>query len=124
MLIYLLSWFAKYKAPQTKLQLLCIGEYPGIPHFMGLGQLTTEQLSTLSGQWHEVTAAELHLAAKAWEAYVSSDPTKIERFLRDEDLSPLPFLQPALLCHLRRFPSVSNGLDLLSRGRYSSSLKG
>jgi len=115
MLIYLLSWFAKFKAPQTKLQLLCIGEYPGIPHFLGLAQLTIEQLATLSGQWHEVSAAELHLASKAWKVYASSNPLDLQQFLTEEDLSPLPFLQSALLCHLRRFPSVSNGLGLIEQ---------
>jgi hypothetical protein len=108
-LIYLLDWFSKHKAPQTKLQLLCIGEFPGIELFTGLGQLTTEQLATLMGSWHEVTPEELQTASRAWNAYASPDPTEIVRLLK-EDLSPLPFLREAFFCHLGRFPSLLNGL--------------
>jgi hypothetical protein len=109
MLIYLLDWFSSYKAPQTKLKLLCIGTFPGIEVFMGLGQLNSSQLGSLVGSWHDVTEDELALASKVWQAYASTDPTQVEKLLL-EDLSPLPFLKEALLCHLGRFPSTRNGL--------------
>jgi hypothetical protein len=115
MLIYLLDWFSKNKAPQTKLQLLSIGEFPGIELFTGLGQLTTMQLATLAGQWHEVTSEQLHIASLAWQAYASADPTAIENFLNEDISAAFPFLEDALLCHLGRFPSVSNGLGRLEQ---------
>ncbi|WP_162463113.1 DUF1835 domain-containing protein [Paenibacillus psychroresistens] len=115
MLIYLLDWFSKFKAPQTKLELLCIGEFPGIELFLGLGQLTTAQLATLKDKWQEVTSEQLHLASKAWQVYASSDPLEIERFIKDENLSHLPFLQEAFTYHLERFPSSHNGLSRLEQ---------
>jgi hypothetical protein len=115
MLIYLLDWFCKYKAPQTKLELVCIGEFPGIELFLGLGQLTTVQFATLKDKWQEVTPEQLHLASKAWQVYASSDPTAIEKFLNEENLSPLPFLQDALKYHLTRFPSTHNGLSRIEQ---------
>jgi len=56
-----------------------------------------------------MTAAELSLAQKAWEAYRSPDPHSLERLLA-EDTSALPFLRGALELHLARYPSVRNGL--------------
>src|SRR6266404_2185979 len=48
-LIYLLDWFAQQPRGKTRLSLVCIGEFPGIEDFRGLGQLTGEQMPSLFG---------------------------------------------------------------------------
>lgn len=106
-LIYLLDWFSK-RSPR-RLSLICVGEFPGKPDFRGLGELTGEQLASLFDTRHEVTEAELRLAARAWAAYCSADPGEIVR-LFDDDTSAMPFLGQALRLHLMRFPSARNGL--------------
>jgi hypothetical protein len=111
-LIYLLDWFQGRDLGQTKLSLICIGEFPDVEDFRGLGQLTAAQLASLFEQRHDVTAAELELASAAWEAYRNSDPTTIKRLL-SLNTAALPFLQNALRCHLARFPSTKNGLGFI-----------
>jgi hypothetical protein len=108
-LIYLLNWFAERSLDNTKLSLICIGEFPGLPNFRGLGELSPMQLASLFGERHEVSTAEQKLAGAAWQAYRSPDPTAIQTLL-DTDTAALPFLKPALQLHLERFPSVTNGL--------------
>lgn len=108
-LIYLLDWFSRRPKANTRLSLICIGEFPGKPDFRGLGELTGEQLASLFDQRHEVTEAELSIAGQAWAAYRSADPGAIARLL-EEDTSAMPFLGHALRLHLARFPSVRNGL--------------
>lgn len=108
-LVYLLDHFARRGVGQAHLSLICIGEFPGRPNFRGLGELTAGQLASLFDTRHEVTAAELSLAQKAWEAYRSPDPHRLERLLA-EDTSALPFLRSSLEQHLARYPSVHNGL--------------
>jgi hypothetical protein len=108
-LIYLLDWFSKQSMRESKLSLICIGDFPGVEDFRGLGQLTGEQLASLFDSRHEVTESELNLAARTWTAYCSPSPEEIRRLI-DEDTSALPFLRQALLLHLARFPSVQNGL--------------
>ncbi|HEY2494988.1 MAG TPA: DUF1835 domain-containing protein, partial [Paenibacillus sp.] len=51
MLCYLLHWFVQQSLGKTKLSLLCIGTYPEIKLFRGLGQLSVKQMETLSGTW-------------------------------------------------------------------------
>src|SRR6266850_7831001 len=68
-LIYLLDWFHGRDLGETKLSLICIGEFPGRKDFRGLGELSVEQLASLFGLRHEVTAAELQLASAAWAVY-------------------------------------------------------
>jgi hypothetical protein len=122
-LIYLLDWFADRDLGATKLTLVCIGEFPGIELFHGLGQLNEEQLASLFPQRQSVTETQLQLGSKAWASYSSSNPKDVEALLV-ADLSPLHFLKDALAKHLRRFPSTENGLgrignvglELIARG--------
>lgn len=108
-LLYLLNWFAKYDTRNTRLSLICIGEFPGKENFRGLGELNAEQIASLFPERQEVTPAQLKLAESAWHAYCSTDPTEIEKVLHSET-SLLPFLGKSLGAHLRRFPSTKNGL--------------
>ena len=108
-LIYLLSWFAQHELGKTKLRLICIGQFPGIEDFRGLGQLNGAQLISLFAERREITRAQLDLGARAWTAYSSANPTEIEDLISG-DTAALPFLNIALAKHLQRFPSVRNGL--------------
>ncbi|MCM3702294.1 DUF1835 domain-containing protein [Paenibacillus macerans] len=114
MLAFLLHWFSKQPLGNTKLNLLCIGDYPGIDFFRGMGQLTTEQLETLSGTWRRIGEEELKLGAEIWEAYASRDIEKHIGILRLET-SILPFVHSAFTMHLNRLPSPDNGLGIVEQ---------
>ncbi|WP_339244454.1 sigma-70 family RNA polymerase sigma factor [Paenibacillus sp. FSL F4-0243] len=114
MLCYLLHWFSKQKKGSTKLSLLCIGEYPGIELFRGLGQLSVEQMETLSGTWKLIGDKELKVGQELWEAYVSPNPESLQQLLT-KDTSALPFAYDAFIAHLSRFPSTSNGLGIVEQ---------
>jgi hypothetical protein len=108
-LVYLLGWFSKQAMGNTRLSLICIGSFPGVKNFKGLGQLTPDQLSGLMNERREVTASQLELASQVWQAYSSPDPRAVQAVI-ERDTSELPFLAAALEKHLARFPSVDNGL--------------
>src|SRR5215468_11030150 len=46
-LLQLLAWFAADDRGRAALFLLCIGSYPGVPDFHGLGDLTAAQMASL-----------------------------------------------------------------------------
>lgn len=108
-LIYLLDWFSTQRRDNTRLSLICVGDFPGVEDYRGLGQLTGEQLASLFDKRHEVTNSELKLAERAWASYRSAGPPDIQRLI-DDDTSVMPFLGHALRLHLARFPSMKNGL--------------
>src|ERR1700674_4837551 len=115
-LLYLLNWLAQEDTGNTKLSLICIGEFPGKENFRGLGELNAEQMASLFPGRQQVTSPRLKLAELAWQAYCSPDPTEIEEVV-ESDTSLLPLLGPALQAHLRRFPSTKNGLgNIESKG--------
>ena len=108
-LAYLLNRFSRRNMDKARLSLICIGEFPGRENFRGLGELSAEQMASLFDARHEVTEAEMSLAEKTWSAFCSPDPRRIEDLITEET-SALPYLRSALIQHLARFPSVTNGL--------------
>lgn len=114
MLCYFLHYFSKEKKSSTKLSLLCIGDYPGVELFQGLGQLSVEQLGTLSGTWKLIGDKELEMGQAFWKAYTSQSPEPLQQLLT-QDTSILPYAHSAFQAHLSRFPSMDNGLGVVEQ---------
>lgn len=114
LLIRQLDWFGRRELGERRLSLICIGEFPGVPNFVGLGQLTPEQLASLFGTRETVTKRQVELGRSAWHAFTSPNPTGLER-LPERDMLPLPFLADALRRHLQEFPWTRDGLPRTER---------
>ena len=92
--------------------LICIDRFAGVDRFIGLGQLSPEQMATLVGTEQPVAAEQYVLASEAWAAFRSPDPRRLLAIAADAGrCRPLPFLRDALLRFLAEFPSVANGLS-------------
>jgi hypothetical protein len=89
-LIKVLEWFSCRNLAGVKLSLVCVGRYPGLDQFVGLGELTANQLTSLADTRFRVGEAQYRTAQAAWNAFTSPDPTEIERFIQT-DTSALPF---------------------------------
>lgn len=114
MLCFLLDWFSRRSLGRTRIHLLCVGGMPGVPSFRGLGQLTVEQLMSLSGAWERLGEEEIELGSRIWRRYASpniEDHLDIVRM----DTSALPFVKPAFAMHLARLPSPEHGLGIVEQ---------
>jgi hypothetical protein len=100
--------------PETTAELICIGAFPGLEPFHGLGQLSPVQLSSLWPTRRKVTALQLSLAARAWKAFCAADPLSLRQFLAT-DTTALPYLRPALERFLEEIPSPPDGLGRTER---------
>jgi RNA polymerase sigma factor (sigma-70 family) len=114
LLINLLDWFARRAERPKQLSLICIGEFPAVVPFYGLGQLDSEQLASLLDTRQRVSERQLALGQSAWRAFTGDDPTAIERILA-RDTSSLPFLDGALRRLLEEFPDARTGLPRTER---------
>lgn len=103
-----------------RVSLICIDRFPGVDRFIGLGQLTVEQLAALNGTGASVTRGHYRLAVDAWRAFRSADPRDLVQVAYQlgaaqlpvsEGGPALPFLGDALLRFLAEYPSVDNGLS-------------
>ena len=110
LMIHLIDRLAKPDLGDTKLSLICAGEFPGFELFNGFGELSPEQMATFWGTQHELTSAEIKLAGDAWKAFTSDDPHDLEKIIAG-DCSTLPYLADALRRFLQQYPSVQNGLS-------------
>ena len=100
-------------APE-RITLVCIGEYPGIAHFGGLGQLEPGQLPGLLDSAAALTPAAMELAGAAWSALGAGDPGGLGPVAASR--SPeLRFLGEAFDRLGREYPSTRDGLSLTER---------
>ncbi len=113
-LVRLLDWFARQDLTGHTLSLICVGEYPGLPTFCGLGELTPDQLAGLLPGRVPVTPAMLALGQRAWLALCADSPLASEQLAAD-DPSALPYLGEALVRFLEQFPASEDGLCRLER---------
>ena len=56
--------------------LICIGAFPAVPNFTGLGQLTPDQLASLLDSRHPVSDDEVELGSRAWVRFCAPDPAR------------------------------------------------
>lgn len=100
--------------PDTTAEMICIGAFPGVVPFYGLGQLTAVQLASLWPDRRPVTAEQLSLGTHAWNAFTSPDPGAMPQLLAT-DLDTLPFLGNALRRLLEEYPVSPTGLGRTER---------
>ena len=97
--------------------LICIGEFPGVDRFIGLGQLHAEQLASLYPQRKPVTAEQYALASEGWRAFRADNPSELQSLMVRLKADPtyaantLPFLGGAIQRLFEEYPSTTNGLS-------------
>src|SRR5262249_24593623 len=111
--------------------LICIGEFPGLERFVGLGQLTAQQLASLLDRRVPITERHYEIAGDVWRAFRARDPNDLAQFAtanHPATTDAFPFLEAALRRFLEEYPSVTNGLsrsaDLVVQALVDSPLKG
>jgi len=113
-LIRLLAWFAERPDLQGRLHLIAIDGFPDVDRFIGLGQLSPDQLASLWGTERPVTPGQVELGKQAWAAFRASDPMALHALIAS-GTPELPLLGPALRRHLEDLPWTSDGLMLTER---------
>src|SRR5215472_4283761 len=74
LLLQVLDALSRLGVAPVRATLVSVGEYRGIAHFAGLGQLTAEQLAPLAAEGTRLTGEALELAAAAWAAFRAPEP--------------------------------------------------
>ncbi len=95
--------------------LVAVGEYPGIAHFGGIGELPGERLVALrQTAATAVDAAAFELARQAWAAFTAQDPKGLGQ-LRGEHSPVLRHFSEAVDRLLQEYPWAGDGLSLTER---------
>lgn len=113
-LIRLLDRLARRPMLHRRMRLICIDRFPGIERFIGLGQLSPEQLAALLPQARPLTEGQFALGRQAWKAFRQADPSELWALV-EAGTPDLPLLAGALKRHLMELPGRRDGLALTER---------
>ena len=115
-LAQVLARLRELEVPASRITLISIGEYPGIAHFGGLGELNEKQLEDLlaTKAAAPLTDGAIELADAAWSAFCAPDPSGLAAMARSQS-SELRFLGEAFDRLAREYPSTRDGLSLTER---------
>ncbi|MBA3542337.1 MAG: DUF1835 domain-containing protein [Deltaproteobacteria bacterium] len=95
------------------LTIVSIDRHPEIPTFLGLGQLSPEQLAQLWPNRTPLSRDALDEAISAWIAVTAPDPRALPFLVRR--VKAMPFLAGALERHLEEFPDPTSGMSRTER---------
>ncbi len=111
----ILARLAELRVPAARITLICIGEYLGIAHFGGLGELRPDQLEGLPDLAAVRLSEEaLAFATRAWAALRAPDPRGFAEIVATR--SPeLRFMPEAFDRLGREYPWTRDGLSLTER---------
>jgi hypothetical protein len=114
-LIQIVAKLHELKVPASRITLICIGEYPGIAHFGGLGELKADQLSRLPAMAAmPLTTTALEHATRAWTLFRAPDPSGLGE-IAAKPMRELRFVAEAFDRLSREYPSTRDGLSLTER---------
>jgi hypothetical protein len=97
--------------------LICPAGFPGKENFMGMGDLTGEELEYLYDDIRvQLSGMDFIIAAEAWDIYVSKNAEKLKAYLSKTDFwGSLHLLKPALEAQLKRLQVNKNGLNYIEQ---------
>ncbi len=104
----LLDHFSRNDLAPERIRYLCIGQYPGVQRFNGLGQLPASAMRVLWDHFQPITQLELRCAQQCWEAYTEATPQNMSAIIQQADF-PFPPILPALQRHIQELPGVRDG---------------
>ncbi|MFK7747234.1 MAG: DUF1835 domain-containing protein [Kordia sp.] len=105
--------FLKQSKFSGKIYLVCSGWIENDPNLKGLGELSDVQLKEHYNQKIELTRADIELADILWKLYCTNDHIRFKKFVTIS--SSFPYLSNCINAHLKRFPDVSSGLNVLEK---------
>jgi len=116
MLAHILSCLQSLSRPAgvrlAPIKLICVNEFPNIPRFNGLGQLTPEQIASLLPLQENITQQQCNFARSVDTAFANQDMAAFSS-LAQQQQAPLPFMPAAVSRWLAEQPDRMTGLGRL-----------
>ncbi len=108
-MLAVLSWLKTYRR-HAQISLVCSGKEDETDTLYALGELGDEKLMELYENRLMLSQDDIEYADYVWQLYCSDNPIRLEN-LTDFKNYNFSYLSEALQAHLRRFPTIKNGLN-------------
>jgi hypothetical protein len=114
-MLAVLSWLKKHRR-YAEVYLVCSGDEDETNRLYRLNDLNDEQLLNSYENKVKLSQNDVEYADYVWQLYCSDNPIRLENLI-DFDNYQFDYLSDAVKVHLRRFPTIKNGLnELENRG--------
>ncbi len=110
-MLAVISWLKTHRR-HAEISLVCSGNEDETDKLYGLSELSDEQLLRLYEKRVVLSQDDIEYADYVWQLYCSDNPIRLEN-LSDFENYHFDYLSEALQAHLKRFPSIKNGLNEL-----------
>lgn len=108
-MLAVISWLLTNRK-YAQISLVCSGKEDESDKLYGLNELSDGQLTNLFNNRTELTQDDVEYADYVWQLYCSNNPMRLEN-LTDFKNYQFDYLGEAIQSHLKRFPSIVNGLN-------------
>lgn len=108
-MLAVLSWLKTHRS-HAQISLVCSGKEDSSNKLYCLNELNDEQLMNLYDNKKTLTRDDIEYADYVWQLYCSDNPIRLEN-LGDFDNYQFDYLESAIKTHLKRFPTIKNGLN-------------
>lgn len=108
-MLAVISWLLANRK-YAQISLVCSGKEDESDKMFSLNDLSDEQVLGLYKNKKELTQDDIEYADYVWQLYCSNNPMRLEN-LTDFDDYQFDYLGGAIKSHLKRFPSITNGLN-------------
>ncbi|WP_116217717.1 DUF1835 domain-containing protein [Allomuricauda sp. ARW7G5W] len=119
-MLAVLSWLKTHRR-HAEISLVCSGKEDETDKMYGLNELSDEKLLKLYEDRTILTQDDIEFADYVWQLYCSDNPIRLENLIAHNDFQ-FEYLADALKTHLKRFPSIKNGLNELENKILETSL--
>ena len=109
-MIAVISWLKRYRKGYN-ISLVCSGKVRNSKKMFALTELNQKQIKNHYKNRVELTQDDIEYADYIWQLYCSDSPLRLETVYKFNPTSPFQYLISAIEAHLKRFPSIENGLN-------------
>ena len=109
-MLAVISWLKRYRKGYH-ISLVCSGKVKGSKKMFALPELNQEQIQNHFKNRIALKQDDIEYADYIWQLYCSDSPLRLETVYKFNPMSPFKYLASAIEAHLKRFPSIENGLN-------------
>jgi hypothetical protein len=110
-MLAVLSWLKTHRR-HAEISLVCSGKEDASDKLYGISELSDEQLLNLYENRTILSQDDIEFADYVWQLYCSDNPIRLENLIAHNNFQ-FEYLSEALRAHLKRFPTIKNGLNEL-----------
>mgnify|MGYP001790871544 FL=1 len=110
-MLAVLSWLKTHRR-HAEISLVCSGKEDDSDRLYALNDLSDEKLLNLYENRLTLSQDDIEFADYVWQLYCSDNPIRLENVITHNPFQ-FKYLADALKAHLRRYPTIKNGLNAL-----------